>query len=375
HGARSGNYDAPLALFTTAYLCAAYLCLARPGRPVVGWLVACAAGIVLAFLTKSVQGLLFLPGLAIYALVRGQGRAVLRLPATWASLAVACVLVAAFYAAREAVDPGYVSSALTNDVVGRYAHVIERHEGPWWFYLANQWLVVAGLVAAFLLVLSGTGERRTLGTFLLIVSACYLAIVSAAATKLWWYTIPVLPLSALAVAMGVDELLQRLQDAGSAAWRRRLPASAALIVLVAAGVVTQRALTGAHRLEAGLRQSERDHYSLILRSDALRTASVRAFDVAHPGYPAEHASYYAAPALFYVQELRRRGYVVNLAPPGEVWAGQGRYVVLCGSQVTEAVTAQLILAPLVRVASCGLFPRRPQKIQATALNRMNPRTT
>ncbi|HET9692979.1 MAG TPA: glycosyltransferase family 39 protein, partial [Steroidobacteraceae bacterium] len=47
HGARSGNYDAPLALFTTAYLCAAYLCLARPGRPVVGWLVACAAGIVL----------------------------------------------------------------------------------------------------------------------------------------------------------------------------------------------------------------------------------------------------------------------------------------------------------------------------------------
>src|SRR5262249_8177418 len=120
HAARSGDYDATLALWTTGYLLAAYMYMHDPPSKRRLWLLLCTVGIALAFLTKTIQGLIFLPALLIYAVSQGRIVQMLRSPAAYVHGAAVLVLCAGYYFAREQIDPGYFAAAMTYDLLGRY---------------------------------------------------------------------------------------------------------------------------------------------------------------------------------------------------------------------------------------------------------------
>jgi len=67
HAIRTGDYDGPLALFTTIFVLAAFLYEESENKK---WLIPLFGAITLAVLTKSIQPLLFVPGITLYFLSR-----------------------------------------------------------------------------------------------------------------------------------------------------------------------------------------------------------------------------------------------------------------------------------------------------------------
>ena len=112
HAARFGDYDATLALWTTGYLLAGYMYIHAPPSKRRLWILLCTAGIVLAFLTKTVEGLIFLPALLIYAVAQGRIVEMLRSSAAYLASATVLLICAGYYFAREQLDPGYFAAPL-----------------------------------------------------------------------------------------------------------------------------------------------------------------------------------------------------------------------------------------------------------------------
>src|SRR5262249_48013743 len=202
HAARSGDYDAILALWTTGYLLAGYMYVYDPSRRRL-WLLLCTVGIVLAFLTKSVQGLIFLPVLLLYALLYIPIVEILRSPATYVSVASVLLSITGYYFAREQIDPGYFAAAIANDP-GRFVTVLDNHVlGPL-YYIQSFPLISTSLVFAGLQLWGYRGEHRQISIYLGVVSLFYLVVISLSATQLPWYTVPLLPLNAVIIAIAID---------------------------------------------------------------------------------------------------------------------------------------------------------------------------
>lgn len=69
HSARSGDYDSLLAFWTTAYVLAGFLYVHGGVAKRTTWMIASASAMALAFMTKTVQALIFLPALLLYVAV------------------------------------------------------------------------------------------------------------------------------------------------------------------------------------------------------------------------------------------------------------------------------------------------------------------
>ena len=146
--ARSGDYEALLTLWTTTYLIAGYLFL-TPGTPEhrdPRWLAIGAVAVALAFMTKSVGGLAFVPALLVYATMTKQLRWLLVSRSAWVSAAIVALVVIGWYATREWLDPGYVDAALHNDVFGRALTAIDGHTGEPLFYVTGLGALSPGLL-------------------------------------------------------------------------------------------------------------------------------------------------------------------------------------------------------------------------------------
>lgn len=355
HAARSGNYDAVLALFTTLFLIAGYLCIS--GRSAIhrGWLVICACGVLLAFLTKSVQALIFLPALVGYAAYRGKLRSLLGSRTMWLCGAIVILVCIGYYIAREHVDPGFIQAAFAFDF-GRYSAVSDGHRGDWSYYLWQYRLfptIVPFLVIGAAQALVDTGERRELSVYIASVSAFYLVVISLSATKLWWYAIPLVPLSAIAFALAVDYVADRMAARHSAG----NPGDASRLVLLlcatASLLIVFRSMQLAEMGEATAESRSEDLYSYFLRGPITEADHIQKFVVLHPGYSRD--VYYIAPTLFYANVLRARGRVIAIQPP-EVPIPVGfDTVVVCSGEIGRASLAGLRLLPIIVESGCGVY--------------------
>lgn len=208
HGVRTGDYDSLLTLWITLSWIAFFEYLEDGQRRQLYWL---GAAVTLAVVTKSVQGVLGLPALLVYALLRGRLWWLLRQPRLYLVAALGAAVVAGYYLAREHYDPGYWQAVLVNELGGRFNEVIEGHSGPWTFYFDNIYqsefsFWVWWLLPAVLVWLQPRRQVRWAGLLLLVFTLGWLAVISAAATKLSWYTVPIYPPLALLLGLGLDYL-------------------------------------------------------------------------------------------------------------------------------------------------------------------------
>jgi len=207
HVARTADYDTLLVMWETIGWTCFFQYLETGRYRYLYWFV---GALTAAVLTKSIAGLLGVPALVVYALLRGRLLWLLRQPRLYAAAALGAALIVGYYLAREAADPGYWAAVKYNDLGGRFTE--QQGDGDdttWRYYLANMdrvtfttWLWA--LVPAGLLALGrATGVLRHAAQLAALFAAGWLLVVSASASRHDWYAAPLFPALALLIGIGL----------------------------------------------------------------------------------------------------------------------------------------------------------------------------
>lgn len=202
HAIRTGDYDGLLALFTTAFTLAAFMYAENTDKK---WVIVFFAGITMAVLTKSIQPLLFLPGVLIYLLLRKKWNLLLSRSFLIGGC-TALLIITAYYVAREQMNPGYLLAVWNNELGGRYFNALEENdEGPLYYisrtgYLYPYWIwfLPIGIISGFL---SRDEKIRKITMFTFILTLTYFIFITISKTKLYWYSVPLFPLMSLHVSI------------------------------------------------------------------------------------------------------------------------------------------------------------------------------
>jgi len=206
HAARTGDYDVMLALFLTTSALFFYSFVERGGKQ---FLYLTFISLSFAVLTKGIAGLLFVPAMVLFAILRRRLGPMLANRHFYFGLLLFLVLVGSVYLARESINPGYLSAVWNNEMGGRYLAVTEGHEGDAWYYfdLLNKehfryWMlfIPIGMLLGWF---SRNEKLKRLTTYLTICSFLFLLIISIAKTKLEWYDVPLFPLLSMIVAIAL----------------------------------------------------------------------------------------------------------------------------------------------------------------------------
>ncbi|MEM9933788.1 MAG: glycosyltransferase family 39 protein [Bacteroidota bacterium] len=213
HAVRNGEYEALLTFFLLSGALNWFLYLEniQDGNQYL-WLSAISIG--LGVLSKSVAGLLFLPGICLYTLFSGKLRSILTDRTFWLAVPVSIGIFIWYYLLREHLNPGYLQAVYDNELFGRFGGVIEGHQAPATFYIKDLfgdflfWL--SFLPISLWGLLWAKAKERRLMIFLLSTGISYLLLISFGQTKLEWYEIPLYPVMGLLMAMGLQAIFRKI---------------------------------------------------------------------------------------------------------------------------------------------------------------------
>lgn len=202
HAGQTGDYDAILTLFTTAYGFALFDLIERD-RP--AHVLALGIGVLvgLAVLTKGIAGVIPGVGIAGYALIFAF-RSLPRKIADYAIVAAAAgVIGGAFYWVRGSAGDGYLAAVALNELGGRFGTALDQHVGSKWFYVRQLAAYVPGRLwpAIIALPVLADAPSRRLAIFGLCQVIGVVVIYSSAATKIAWYIVPAIPFVATVIAL------------------------------------------------------------------------------------------------------------------------------------------------------------------------------
>jgi 4-amino-4-deoxy-L-arabinose transferase-like glycosyltransferase len=209
HAGRTGDFDTEVALFTLIYTLAFWGYVEAQGRDPSRWLAVAGVAVILSALTKGVGGVLALPGLLLYAIVRGRLVKTLGDWRLWLTLLAIAFIVGGFYGLREHFDPGYLHTVWSNEFTGRYLAVNEQHQGGPFYYVGT--LATRFEPGFMLLPLAAVPffqpdrRRRSVALICLVTSGVLIAVLSSSETKVFWYIVPAVPLLALAAGIGLSD--------------------------------------------------------------------------------------------------------------------------------------------------------------------------
>lgn len=213
HVTRTGDYDAMLVFFTTASAFAYFFFLETDKLKYLRWFFILLA---LGVLTKTVAGLLVLPGLLLYSLFKYKKLAFFGKKQTYIASLYFIVPVLSYYLLREAFNPGYISAVWYWDVAGRfgeqlvgekpyfgyYAHLMKTEHFTYWFW----WSIVG--IPLGLFIKNKTINKATL--FIFSSAVGFLFMVSSAKSQMLWYEAPIYPFVALLAAIAIYWLIDLL---------------------------------------------------------------------------------------------------------------------------------------------------------------------
>lgn len=214
HAARTGDYDALLAFFELSYLFCGYLYI-ETGRN--KWLYLTAVGVFLAGLTKGIAGFFFGPALFIFTLLHPNRNIVIKKPQVYIAAALAILGVFSYYLLREQYNPGYLATVWENELGGRYFEAREGHNYPFWHYfqaIYERKLFFPWMYFLPLAVLVGMHQKESKKISLLglLTILTVLLILSSSKTKIFWYVVPLLPISSLLTGVLLNYIFDKIAD-------------------------------------------------------------------------------------------------------------------------------------------------------------------
>ena len=221
HGTRTGDTDALLTFFmTVSYLIILDIFISQSvDRKKIMILT---ASFIFGFLAKSIAVFLFLPGVFIFGWMfeRAFFIQILKRKSIWISVVVVCSVVVGFILLRNSLQPGYSDLFFRSDL-GRVGTTIEKHEGPFWFYidqLVNKrysfWILFFVLSILFLFAKNKNEKSALVLRYTSSLSIFYLVFISISVTKLEWYDLPLFPLFALSISVFFYVLLEKISLTG-----------------------------------------------------------------------------------------------------------------------------------------------------------------
>jgi len=197
HVCRTGDYDATLTFFLFLSALSFYQWTEKPNNFKQIYLAALFT--ILAVFTKGIAGLLLLPGMLIFLLIKKQITLLFTSKAFYTSIALTVLLIGGYYYFRELLAPGYLKSIMSYETIGRFMHVQDGHQHPFSYYIKllwslqfRPWLILIPITLLYVFILRKK-EHYAFFIYILILILTYLLIVSLAASKLEWYTAPLFP--------------------------------------------------------------------------------------------------------------------------------------------------------------------------------------
>ena len=351
HAARTGDQDAPLALYMLAGAFAFYQYIeAKDAHKRWRWLAMLTFLLIISALTKYVFGLLFLPAFFIYAIYKKELWNMLKRGSTWLAVLIFGVAVGGWLAVMEYRLPGFVHRVLFYEMVDRYTTVIELHEAPFWYYFANLW---NGYFMPWLYLLPIAMAMFFYKTFrayrdiLLLMFLCaigLLLIVSFSQTKTTHYEIVAYPPLAFLAGTGLYQLASvffRFFKTAAKAYKIVLVAAGFCIVVVLVIQPYQRVFEKIYKPR--LTQNELKYGYLFRKIEANRTG-LKSFTVLHPGFEGQ-AAFYAG------MYNRGKGYRIRLAEGAE-GAAPGDTVMVCDKNISKALFEKFHLQGLESYDEC-----------------------
>lgn len=213
HGARSADYDTFLTLFTTAYCCFFFL---YAEYKTLKYLYCFFASLVLAALTKEIAAMFLLPGLLLYAIFSKNLLYILKQKEFYIGIAAFIFFVGGYYLLREHMAPGYLREVWKYEVVDRFNTPLSNQGGPFYYYLDcilkfqfDEWYLFI-LPGAAIGLLSKNNLLKKLTLFSICIIVTHLLVISGAATKFWWYDMPLFPFLSIIVAVFLHTIFSLL---------------------------------------------------------------------------------------------------------------------------------------------------------------------
>ena len=213
HNARSGDYDSLLTMLMTAYAIFYFLYLEENRKK---YLYTTIAFLILAALTKGIQGLMFLPGLFVYTIYKKKFISILKVREIYQGIAAFLFFVLGYYLLREHYNPGYLAAVKVNELQ-RYNTVIESHQGDKFYYIF--WLsdhfryaylfAIPGVICG---ICSSNKGIKDITVFITLLTGLYLLTISNSQTKVFWYLMPVFPFLAVLAAIFIYSICLVLKD-------------------------------------------------------------------------------------------------------------------------------------------------------------------
>lgn len=232
HGLRFGEYDAMLSFFMLTQCLSFYQYLKNRHTPHRNqFLFIFFLSILLAIWTKGVAGLILSPVFLMWWLILRMWNfdSFLRM-----SLYVIGTLIAAvsYYLLREAYDPGYIDSAISEEITNRYVSEPDDSTKPWDYYIMQFpiqtnyfiYLIIPAILAGFLV--SNKGERM-LQLFFFSGALFYFLVIQTSDGKNFWYTMPIYPILYLTFGLSAEVIIRRV-------FKRRNPVGQRLLYITLA---------------------------------------------------------------------------------------------------------------------------------------------
>jgi 4-amino-4-deoxy-L-arabinose transferase-like glycosyltransferase len=206
HGSRTGDYDALLVFFTTTYSLCFFLYIEQEHKK---YIYLAFVLLTLAVLTKGVAGLLFLPALFIYSIIRQKVLVIIKSRETYIGFAIFIVFVGGYYVLRERYNHGYLQSVWYNELGGRFNGIGEHISDDKLYYL--NWMRFNGLSWYYTLLIPGVllglfnsdTKIRRFTTFSVLIIISFFIIISISRTKLFWYSMAAYPYLAIIGAIAL----------------------------------------------------------------------------------------------------------------------------------------------------------------------------
>jgi 4-amino-4-deoxy-L-arabinose transferase-like glycosyltransferase len=361
HAAATGDYDALLTCFTTAYLCVLFFAVHRRRAPG-AWILGAGLLMAAAVMTKSVAGVIPAAGMVPYMMLTRRWRRPLTSVAYLGAAAIVVLATVCFYAGREMAAPGYLHAVLHNDLAGRYLDTIGNHRQPAMYYLT----VIASNFSAgpfVLLLFAGlfvaTGRTRLGLVFSICTAATVLFVFTLSATKLRWYVLPAYPFLAAGTALSAHSLAAAVSELSSGQPRhsRVLRYRPAALVLAAVAVAVIAVIR--HTPVATELSDPQGNYGRMF--EQLHKGGIHAVTVVDGGERnSEGLSHYTPRLRFYELLWRGNAFAVQSIAPDLSTVSQrtGDVLVTCDPRYVDRLRVLAIEVPAAR-SGCfsGRVPR------------------
>jgi 4-amino-4-deoxy-L-arabinose transferase-like glycosyltransferase len=214
HAARNGEHDAILAFFTLAMLYHWYHFL-DTGRSKSFWLFCIA--VFFTWFTKSISGLVFLPALLAFGLVAKPQLLFSKLRILLMGAVLTLLPIIGYYMLRNMHSPGYLQAVWDGEWFGRYlkpyTSTVSENNGFLYYMLGFDrrfypyyWLFWPVFGSLFL----GIPQHVKRWMWFLLFQASWFLLVISLGDKNYWYDVPLYPLFALILAVGIWSIISLL---------------------------------------------------------------------------------------------------------------------------------------------------------------------